>query len=58
MKTRITILAENNVPISKLGSNPEQKVREAWEIVLRYMLLTTDSANDEKAVLEKVEVFE
>lgn len=31
MKVRVTLLTENNTPISVLGENPEEKLRKAWE---------------------------
>lgn len=56
MKTRITILAENDDPMSALGDNPEELVKEAWELFLN--LHIRQSKKKDKAIIEKVEVFE
>jgi hypothetical protein len=55
MKTRITILAENDEPMSALGDNPEELAKEAWEAILHWLM--RDNGRD-KAIVEKVEVFE
>lgn len=56
MKTRITILAENDEPVSALGDNPEELVKEAWELILNYLI--RQSKTRDKATIENVEVFE
>ena len=55
MKIRVTLLVENEKPISLLGDNPEAKIKQAYELVLA--LVMTQSPGD-KALVEKVEVVE
>lgn len=55
MKTRITILAENNEPMNALGDNPKELVKEAWEAILHWLMKANGR---DKAIVEKVEVFE
>lgn len=54
MKVRVTIMTENDKPISVLGENPEEKAKRGWELVLA--LLNTQS--EDKATLESVEIVE
>lgn len=54
MKVRVTIMTENDKPVSVLGENPEEKIKRGWELVLA--LLNTRS--EDKATLEKVEIVE
>ena len=54
MKTRITIIAENDVPMSALGDNPNEKVRAAWEVILNLIALQ----GGETVRVEKAEVWD
>jgi hypothetical protein len=54
MKTRITIVAENDTPMSVLGDNPNEKVRAVWEIILNLIALQSG----ETVNVEKVEVWD
>lgn len=55
MKIRVTLLTENNKPVSVLGENPEAKIKQAWDLALT--LIATLNPGD-KAFVEKVEVVE
>lgn len=55
MKTRITILAENDEPMSALGDNPDELTKKAWEAILHWLM---KGNGRDKAIVEKVEVFE
>lgn len=44
MKVKVTILTQNNIPLSTLGDNPEEKVRIAWELFLTGFLQENESA--------------
>lgn len=54
MKTRITIVAENDTPMSVLGDNPNEKVRAVWEVILNLMAFQSG----ETVNVEKVEVWD
>ena len=55
---RLTLLTENNVPVSKLGENPEKIIKGAWEIVLAMLINLSDPGKGEKVSVEKVEVLD
>ena len=43
MKTRIVLYGENDVPLSTLGENPQEKVKKAWDAMITMLsLYTTD----------------
>ena len=54
MVTRVTIIAENDAPMSKLGDNPNEKVKAAWEIMLNLVALQSG----ESVRVEKAEVWD
>ena len=54
MKTRVTIVAENDKPLSALGDNPNEKVRMAWELILNLIALQSG----ETVKVEKAEAWE
>ena len=56
MKCRVTILAENNQPVSKLGDNPEEKVKLAFQMFFDQLSLF--SLNEDKVAVLEVEVTE
>ena len=55
MKIRLTVITENDKPVSILGENPEEKIKQAWDLVLT--IIATLNPGD-KAFVEKVEVIE
>ena len=55
MRIRVTLLTENNKPVSVLGKNPEEKIKRAWELALTLIMTQTPG---ETAIVEKVEVVE
>ena len=54
MKVRVTLMTENNIPVSALGDNPDQKVRKAWEAVVTLLQLQSDDL----ICVEQVEIVE
>lgn len=54
MITRVTIVAKNDVPISVLGDNPNEKVKMVWEVMLNLIALQSG----ETASVENVEVWD
>ena len=54
MVTRITIVAENDKPMSALGDNPNEKVRMAWELILNLIALQSG----ETVRVESTEVWD
>ncbi len=54
MKTRITIVAENDIPMSVLGDNPNEKCKAVWEVILNFIALQSG----ETVNVEKVEVWD
>lgn len=54
MRIRLTIITENNQPVEGLGNNPEKKIKDAWNAVLRLMGLVGE--NDDSAYVENVEI--
>ena len=54
MKTRVTIYAENDSPLSILGDNPTDKVRMAWEVIINLIALH----GEDIVKIETVEVWE
>ena len=54
MKTRITIVAKNDAPLSSLGENAEEKVRQVWDLMIRLLAVSDGSI----AYVESVEVTE
>ena len=56
MKVRVTLMTENDAPVSSLGENPEEVIRNGWELLLG--LMTVESDNGDSAYVEKVEILE
>ena len=54
MKTRIVIYAENNIPISTLGDDPQEKVRAVWELLIAVIAINAK----EIIRLESVEAWD
>lgn len=57
MKIRVTLMTENDVPVSYLGPNPEEKARKVWEAVCT-LLNEMGGANNDHVTLEGVEFLE
>ena len=55
MKIRLTLITENDNPISVLGENPEEKIKDVYERILARAMLKSPG---DRAVIEKVEVIE
>ena len=54
MITRVTIVAQNDTPMSVLGDNPNEKVKAVWEVMLNLIALQSgDTVN-----VENVEVWD
>ena len=45
-------MTENDVPVSELGENPEEKAKEAWEQFLDLVGIFTE----DKAYVESIEI--
>lgn len=54
MITKITIVAENDTPISVLGDNPNEKVKAVWEVILNLIVLQSG----ETVSVESAEVWD
>ena len=54
MKVRVTLMTENDKPVSVLGENSEEKVKIGWELVCT--MLNTMSVDS--VTLENVEIVE
>lgn len=54
MRVRLTVMTENNVPVSELGENPEQKIRMAWDAFLACI----NFMSEDGIYVEKVEIIE
>lgn len=48
-------MTENNKPVEVLGEDAEEKIRDAWNIVL--LSLAILSPNKDKAYVESVEIL-
>ena len=55
MKIRATLLMENDKPISALGENPEEKIKDIYELILA---LAMRKSPGDSAVIEKIEIVE
>ena len=54
MKVRVTVMTENNVSVSELGENPEQKIRKAWDAIIAFI----DLLNEDSIYVENIELVE
>lgn len=57
MKIRLTLITENDKPVSVLGENPEEKIKRAWDLALTF-IGTLNHGPVDKVFVEKVEVIE
>jgi len=55
MKVRVTLMTENDVPVEKLGENPLEKIKGAWDTVISLLSALMDGDTCE---VEKVEIME
>ena len=56
MKIKLTIIGENDVPISNLGDNPKDKIRNAYMAL--FNMLNSTTPKNEKMILEDIEIIE
>ena len=56
MKVRVTLITENDKPVSMLGENPEVSIKRAWDLVLAMLSLESKDPSD-KAFVESVEII-
>lgn len=56
MKIRVTLMTENNKPLSNLGENPEEAARRGWELLVSF--LNAQGEIGEKISLENIEIVE
>ena len=56
MKVRVTLITENDKPVSMLGENPEVSIKRAWNLVLAMLNLESKDPSD-KAFVESVEII-
>lgn len=54
MRVRVTIMTENSVPVSVLGENPEQKIRDAWDATIA----VADLMSEDSIYVENIELVE
>lgn len=54
MKARVTIMTENDKPVSNLGENPEEELKRGWEFACALL----NMQSEDRAMLEKVEIVE
>ena len=54
MKTRVCLYGENDVPLSTLGENPQEKAKMAWDAVIAVLSLNTTDV----IKVESVEVWD
>lgn len=57
MKSRVVLYGENDVPLSALGENPQEKAKKVWDAVIALLSLNTTNATDVIRV-ESVEVWD
>lgn len=54
MKSRVVLYGENDVPLSTLGENPQEKAKTVWDAVVALLSLNTN----EVIRVESVEVWD
>lgn len=54
MKVRVTLMTENDKPVSDLGENPEEKIKRSWELVIALLNIQSEDS----ATLENIEIVE
>ena len=59
MKVRITLITENNRPVSALGENPEDTIRWGWDVFLSTLLSLADNKkNEDRFMIEDVQILD
>lgn len=53
MKIRVTLMTENDKPVSTLGDNAEEKAKRAWEY---FCYILNGNNPEERATVESVEI--
>lgn len=56
MKVRVVLITENDSPVTNLGKNAVDKIKAAWEMLLR--LSEIHSENGDRGYVESVEILE
>lgn len=54
MRVRVTLMTGNDVPVSELGENPEQKIREVWDATMAFL----DLMSEDSIYVENIELVE
>lgn len=54
MRVRVTVMTENNVPVSELGENSEQKIRDVWDATIAFI----DLMSEDRIYVENIELVE
>ena len=54
MKVRVTLMTSNDVPVSVLGDDPEEKAKQVWDIATAFL----SAQGDDDIYVEKVEIVE
>lgn len=47
-------MTENNVPVSELGENAEQKIRDVWDATIAFI----DLMSEDRIYVENIELVE
>ena len=56
MKCKVVLITENNIPAEKLGPDPAEKIKKAWEVLCG--LATLNGENEDRAKVVSVEMLE
>lgn len=53
MKVRVTLMTENDKPVEVLGEDAEEKVKKAWDMLVRLL----NAVSKDTAYVENVEIL-
>lgn len=56
MKVRVVLITENNSSVKSLGKDATEKIKVAWELLLK--LAEVHSDNGDRGYVESVEIVE
>lgn len=56
MKVRLVLVVENNSPVETLGKNPKEKIKAAFDALLKLAEISSD--NGDRGYVESVEFLE
>ena len=56
MRVRVILMTENDVPVERLGENPLEKLKGAWDVAIA--LISTLSPDNESVYVERVEIVD